>query len=166
MDILTNIDDVAEAYPAMDGKDCLTSQYRCHFWYMTKLFFRVILTTICFVIATWFVLMFVIDIVLPFLRGTDLRSPGATPEVKSFCFSYLPTSGIKQAATFAAPSSSNGWVFVRNAVIAHVVLMLCSVFFMDPDHMKDKDDVRARIKTFLIISAIVTAMLILQEAAP
>jgi hypothetical protein len=164
MDLLANIDQVAEAYPGMDGADCAHARYRCHFWWLTKLFFRVILTWICLMIATWFVLMFVVDIVLPFLCGTDMKSPGTTPEVKSFVFAYLPKSGFKPAVMPSRASPPcNGWVFVRNAIILHLTLLIASLVFMRPDTMRDKEEVRARIKTFLVISMVVMTLLVLRE---
>lgn len=166
MDLLANIDQVAETYPGMDGASCVHARYRCHFWWQTKLFFRVVLTSICFMIATWFALMFIVDIVLPFLRGTDLKTPGSTPEVKSFVFAYLPRNGIKPAMmpSRAAPMPPcNGWVFVRNVIIVHLTLLIASLVFIRPDTMEDKEEIRARIKTFLIISMTVMAMLVLRE---
>jgi hypothetical protein len=163
MDMLLNLDDVAVFYPQFNETDSEFWKYCKHFGFMILIWLRVFFTLALILVACWFVLMFLVDMMLPFLKGEQVHTPGTTPEVQQILFSFLPSQGIKQAfipgAEEVLPASENGWMFMVNLLKGLFVIFVVSLAFMRPSTMTDEKANRAQIRllvTLMMLHLILT----------
>ncbi len=152
IDIIADVKYLADAYPSMEDDECVKSKYACHYWFMFKLLCRLLLTPILLLVVTWFLLMFVVDMVLPFVTGNNMRTPGSTPEVHTAMFGCVSKDRLLSILPFNAPMPQNGWWFVIQVWLTQLVLLfVVSLVFVRPSLMTKRQRIRSHIRMLMIV---------------